>query len=173
MRARPRFTAGLLTVLVLASGAATAAAASNAAWAGRPLSQALDRLRDLGLRLVYGSNVVHPGMFVFAEPLEESPRRILDEILAPHGLLAEETTSGILRIVFAPEGRVEGRVTDADSGSPIAGAEIEVESLASAPPAGTGDSRSAVCLPVATRSRRARRDSRSSAGRSRWKLEVA
>jgi outer membrane receptor protein involved in Fe transport len=132
MRARPRFTAGLLTVLVLASGAATAAAASNAAWAGRPLSQALDRLRDLGLRLVYGSNVVHPGMFVFAEPLEESPRRILDEILAPHGLLAEETTSGILRIVFAPEGRVEGRVTDADSGSPIAGAEIEVESLASA-----------------------------------------
>ena len=41
-------------------------------------------------------------MRVEVEPVSGDPRRILDEVLAPHGLKAEERIGGTLVIVRAP-----------------------------------------------------------------------
>src|SRR5262245_15616767 len=74
--------AALLLVLALAGTAA-------ADWLGRPLTEALRELQSRGLRIVFTSQLVRPEMRVEAEPSSGDPRRILDEILAPHGLRAE------------------------------------------------------------------------------------
>lgn len=88
-----------LTLLLLLSLTGTAAAD----WLGRPLAEALRELQSQGLRIVFTSQLVRPEMRVEAEPVSGDPRRILDEILAPHGLRAEERVGGTLVVVRAPE----------------------------------------------------------------------
>lgn len=121
----PRLAAALL-VLLLAPALARGAAEVASEWAGRPLTEALEVLRGEGLRLLYGSNVVRSSMHVATEPEATTPREILDEVLAPHGLAAEEAAGGILRVVPAPPGALAGDVRAADGGTPVAGATIEV-----------------------------------------------
>jgi hypothetical protein len=89
-----------LTFLLVLSIAGTA----GAAWLGRPLTEALRDLQSQGLRIVFTSQLVRPEMRVEAEPAAKDPRRVLDEILAPHGLRAEERVGGILVVVRAPAG---------------------------------------------------------------------
>lgn len=92
------FAATLLLVLLLP-------AAGRADWRGRPLAGALRELQAQGLRIVFTSQLVRPEMQVEAEPVSGDPRRILDEILAPHGLRAEERVGGTLVVVRAPAER--------------------------------------------------------------------
>ena len=96
--------APFLTVLLLLGSLAQAPLllAAEARYAGRSLEEALLDLRARGLRLVFTSNVVRPEMRVEAEPAAAEPRRVLDEILAPHGLAAREAPNGIVVVVRRP-----------------------------------------------------------------------
>ena len=78
---------------------ALAAPAVAADYQGRPLSEALLSLQRQGLTIVFTSELVRPEMKVAAEPASREPRRILDEILAPHGLAVEEGPGGVLVVV--------------------------------------------------------------------------
>ena len=71
--------------------------------AGQPLSQALERLRERGLPLLYSSRLVSSEMRVEREPAGESLREQLDELLAPHGLEARPTGSRWLVVVRVGE----------------------------------------------------------------------
>ena len=96
MREAPKsFALAFLLVLSIVGTA-------GADWLGRPLTDALSELQSQGLRIVFTSQLVRPEMRVEAEPVSGDPRRILDEILAPHGLRAEERIGGTLVIVRAP-----------------------------------------------------------------------
>ncbi len=67
--------------------------------AGMPLTDALLLLEKRGLKLVFSSQVVRPGMTVRSAPVSADPRSMLDEVLAPHGLSVEEGPAGILIVV--------------------------------------------------------------------------
>jgi hypothetical protein len=66
------------------------------------LAAALARLERQGLRLVYTSELVRPELRVTAEPRSREPRAVLDELLAFHGLVAEERAGGLLVVLAAP-----------------------------------------------------------------------
>lgn len=70
-------------------------------FAGLSLTKALRELESEGLALVYSSDLVRPDMRVSTEPAATAPRAILDELLAPHGLLALDGPRGRLLIVQA------------------------------------------------------------------------
>ena len=99
-------------------------------YAGRPLVEVIEQLRATGLKILYSSAVVGPDLRVAAEPAATEPRRILDEILAPLGLLAQEGPEGALLIVPAapPEPRLTltGRVLSTSRGAPVVGAFVHV-----------------------------------------------
>lgn len=67
--------------------------------AGMPLTEALLVLQARGLKLVFSSRVVSPDMKVASTPVATDLRPILDEILAPHGLVVEEQQGGSLVVV--------------------------------------------------------------------------
>ena len=69
---------------------------------GRPLSAALDDLREHGLRLIYSSDLVRPDMIVANDPAAGSPRSVLDQLLEPFGLRAQDGPRGSLLVVRAP-----------------------------------------------------------------------
>lgn len=105
--------------------------ALGAGYAGRSLAEALLSLQQEGLALVFTSELVRPEMRVLAEPAAREPRRILEEILAPHGLRAQEVVGGILVIVAKPgesprKASIEGTVSDLVSGKGLADAVVRV-----------------------------------------------
>jgi hypothetical protein len=57
-------------------------------YAGRSLADVLRDLQSLGLKVVFSSELVRPDMRVATEPASTTPRKILDEVLEPHGLRA-------------------------------------------------------------------------------------
>jgi hypothetical protein len=67
--------------------------------AGRPLTEALRLLQDRGLPIVFASSIVRPDLRVRVEPRATAPRLQLDEILAPHGLVAREGPGGAIQVV--------------------------------------------------------------------------
>jgi len=69
----------LLAILLVAAQAA-------ASYAGKPLGDVLRDLQRRGLNVVFSSELVKPDMRVAAEPKATTTRKILDEVLAPHGL---------------------------------------------------------------------------------------
>ncbi len=108
---RSRLAARLLLCFVALSGGAArpsvagpdhpgaGATLPSVRFSGRSLEEALLALRALGLRIVFASNVVTAAMNVNTEPVASAPRALLDELLAPHRLLAREGPSGTLVIV--------------------------------------------------------------------------
>ena len=74
--------------------------------AGMPLTEALLELQARGLKLVWSSAVVRPEMRVASAPQGDDLRSLLDQLLAPHGLAAEEAPGGSL--VIAPAGPAGG-----------------------------------------------------------------
>lgn len=102
------------------------------------LGHALRVLEARGLRLVFSDRVVRPGMRLESEPVVSSPRRMLEEILRPHGLEAREGPGGVLVIVPAPRperpapepvGELdEGGVAADPGGLPTTSEAIEVRS---------------------------------------------
>ena len=69
---------------------------------GMRLDDAISLLQRQGLTIVYSSALVKPEMHVEREPRSTTPRGVLDEILAPHGLRAIDGRQGELLIVAAP-----------------------------------------------------------------------
>ena len=68
---------------------------------GRTLAEALQILQRVGLRIVFTSTLVSPGLRVETEPRAPSARQQLDEMLQPHGLRAVEGPAGLLQVVRA------------------------------------------------------------------------
>jgi hypothetical protein len=89
----------LLAILLVGAQAA-------ASYAGKPLGDVLRDLQRRGLNVVFSSELVKPGMTVAAEPKATAPRRILDEVLAPHGLAVRggpRESFVVVRATRAPE----------------------------------------------------------------------
>ncbi len=63
------------------------------------MTEALLALRARGLKIVFTSEVVQPGMTVAHEPVARQPRRILDELLVPHGLEARNGPGDTIVVV--------------------------------------------------------------------------
>jgi len=98
-----------LIVLVLFAWVATGlpASGSRQKYAGRPLGDVLRELQAAGLNIVFSSEIVRPMMNVLAEPKAVLPRKILDEILRPHGLRVRSGPGGALLVVPAAAPRQE------------------------------------------------------------------
>jgi len=96
--------------------------------AHRPLSEALDRLRDAGLDLVYTTRLVRPEMRVGDAPTAREPERLLAQLLRPHGLDVRPGTGGRWVVVTATatpaDVRLVGRVISLSDGRPLPGATI-------------------------------------------------
>lgn len=69
--------------------------------AGRPLSEVLRELSAGELKLVFTTSVVRPEMLVATEPQATTPRELLEELLAPHGLAVQGGPDGVLVVVPA------------------------------------------------------------------------
>jgi outer membrane receptor protein involved in Fe transport len=89
----------LILLLLGGAGVTPALARARPPRAGQPLAEALEGLRQEGLRLVYSSDLVRPEMQVQADPASRAPRDIALEILAPHGLTLREGPAGTLLVV--------------------------------------------------------------------------
>ena len=74
--------------------AAPVVAPTAARYAGRSLRDVLDELASLGLKLFFTDEFVKPEMRVASEPTSKDPRKILDEVLQPHGLRANDGPKG-------------------------------------------------------------------------------
>jgi outer membrane receptor protein involved in Fe transport len=86
-------------------------------YAGRPLSEVLRELADLGLRIVYSDEIVPPRLKVASEPVAHSGRPLLDELLAPHGLASREVGPGVFAVVSAGPPAVDQKSAAAQPGS--------------------------------------------------------
>jgi len=120
----------LIVCLIPAGWRSPGAAETNPFATGRPLSEAIERIGERGLDVVYSSDLIRPSMRVLAEPIATAPREILDQLLEPHGLEAREGPGGTLLIVrrpdTGPEGGIAGRVVRSADHGPVAAARIEV-----------------------------------------------
>lgn len=97
-----RVACALLAVLCLSTLAVPAAAqGGKGSFRGLTLTAALQRLQAQGVPVFFSNGIVRDSMRVETEPHGGSPREILDEILRPHGLRAEEL-AGRLVVVAAP-----------------------------------------------------------------------
>ncbi|HYN21151.1 MAG TPA: TonB-dependent receptor [Thermoanaerobaculia bacterium] len=112
-------SAFLSALLLLASVAQLSAETQAPRYAGRSLEDALLVLQSRGLRIVFTSNVVRPEMRVEAEPSATERRRILEELLAPHGLSAQDGPNGIVVVVPRPPQEVLPLAGAADPSLPL------------------------------------------------------
>lgn len=80
-------------------------------YAGRPLSDVLRELADLGLRIVYSDETVPPRLTVVSEPTARSGPALLEQLLAPHRLAAREVGPGVFAVVAMPAAAVEQSAT--------------------------------------------------------------
>lgn len=121
-----RTACALLAVLGLLFLAAPVAARQP--FRGLSLTEALQRLQAQGLPVFFSSGVVRGSMRVETEPKGNSPREILNELLRPHGLRAEEL-AGRLVVIAAPPPPPEngGRMTEGPAPIPIPVVRDEVD----------------------------------------------
>ena len=94
---RPRLWVAALLLSAVSTGAQAAQQVQ-----GQPLIDALRALQAKGLRIVFSSATVTEDLRVQIEPRSTRARRQLDELLAPHGLVARDGPGGTIRL-FAPE----------------------------------------------------------------------
>ena len=107
-----RSVAALVLGLFIAAGApAYGQEGGTARFEGRRLADALKDLEGRGLRIIYSSEAVRPEMRVTTEPRATALRRILDELLSPHGLLARDGPGGSLLVVKDPRARLKRTAT--------------------------------------------------------------
>jgi hypothetical protein len=118
-------------ILVQLRAAACVAASLWSAWAvagapysGRPLAEVLQDLGEQGLHLVYSSETVPASLQVTREPSGTTPRAILDEVLAPHGLRARRAGGDTYAIV-----RAKSPVPAPPSGRPDSGVAAPLEEI--------------------------------------------
>lgn len=101
---RQRVLLFVLLLAFLASGAG-AQVMRRPAFAGLTLDEGVRLLQARGLTIVYSNALVRPSMRIEREPLSDDPRRILEEILAPHGLRVRKGPRGQLIVVPAPRAK--------------------------------------------------------------------
>jgi hypothetical protein len=134
---RPTRFAYLLSLLVgltLAAGAVLAQVPPEAptardsrmpSFAGRPLAEALQELDRQGLDILFTSLMVTPEMRVVEEPQGDSPREILDSLLAPFDLEAQAGPRRTLVVVArAHFSEVRGEVREVKTGIPLPGVQV-------------------------------------------------
>jgi Ca-activated chloride channel family protein len=91
-------------------------------YAGRSLADVLRDLQSRGLKVVFSSELVRPEMRVTSEPASTTPRKILDEVLEPHGLRAVAGPKDTWLVVRAPQNQkaaVEGVARAEESGAAV------------------------------------------------------
>ncbi len=99
---------GVRTALAVAVGVLGLVAAGGAIEApeepphflGRSLEDALAEMQQRGLGVIYSSDLVKPEMRVRDEPSATSLHRMLDQLLAPHGLRAQVGPRGAVLVVL-------------------------------------------------------------------------
>lgn len=130
-------------VWVITCASAAAQTETAASFKGRLVSEVLNEFRRQGLNLVFSDALVPPSIRVTQEPRETTPRGIVTEILAPHGLALREAGRGLLLVVrshenaviqeqstpSAPleEGWIEGIVLDQATQRPVPSAVVLVD----------------------------------------------
>ncbi len=92
----------LLCAFLAATGAHQANAQGHQRFVGRSLAEALADLQADGLKIVFSTAVVTPSMVVVREPTAADLRGVLDQLLEPHGLRAEDGPGGTIVVVVAP-----------------------------------------------------------------------
>lgn len=103
-----RLFAATVIVAMLCMGAVVHGQPDRPAqYEGQSLAKVLADLQVRGLRIIFSSEVVRPEMRVAAEPRRASLRQILDEILEPHGLIAQDGPGGSVLVVRNPRVRIE------------------------------------------------------------------
>lgn len=75
----------------------------------RSLVEALAELQARGLKIIFSSEVVRADMRVEVEPRAIPLRRALDELLLPHGLIAQDGPGGRVLVVKNPRVRIESK----------------------------------------------------------------
>lgn len=101
-----RLFVSVVMAALLASTGEAGQQAPSTPWTTLRLDQALAELQRRGLRLIFSSEVVRPEMRVRTEPVPASARRMLDDLLAPHGLIAREGPGGTVLVVKNPRARI-------------------------------------------------------------------
>ena len=155
----------------LALAAAHGVLAEQAApprYAGRSLVDALADLRRAGLPLVYSSELVTVDLRV-AEPSAKSPRAILEELLAVHGLAVQAGRNTLLVVAVKP--RVQLPNATHTTATPPPGTRATCSSRGDAPRTARGD----CCVPADVRSalHQRRRERTLRAGRNGRSAEKA
>ena len=117
VRVLRRVLATLVGILLLAGAPASGQGMGAVRPPEQPLSQALVDLQQRGLRIIFSSEVVKSHMVVRDRPSATSPRRILDELLAEHGLIARRGPGDTLLVVRNPRARPDRRTTEAMAGA--------------------------------------------------------
>ena len=132
----------LVCALMLAADAAQAnQSAVRPKYLGRPLADVLSELHEARLNIVFSSELVTSEMRVVSEPKSRAPRKILDEVLRPHGLEIRSGPNGSLLVVRSRRpvtqtsarpgatGSIAGRVVDARTAAPLPGVVIAVRDV--------------------------------------------
>ncbi|MCP4898116.1 MAG: TonB-dependent receptor, partial [bacterium] len=92
--------------------------------------EVIDQFRADGLNIFYSSELVTEDLVVVAQPTSVDQARMLDEILAPHGLTTRPGPEGsfiVVRMSAGPRvGILRGQVVSAADGSPLSGASIHL-----------------------------------------------
>jgi hypothetical protein len=130
----------LLIAVAVVMCAMPVAAQTAARYAGRSLADVLRDLQSLGLNVVFSSELVRPEMRVASEPKSTAPRKILDEVLEPHGLRAAAGPKGTWLVVRARRktaapaapaivktGIIHGAIVDKRTGAPLPGVTVTIQ----------------------------------------------
>jgi Ca-activated chloride channel family protein len=97
---RAQRAAALVFLLLAGSFLPVAAQEAGPRYLGTPLAEALADLQERGLSVIFSSDLVRPGMRVRSEPTATSLHRVLDQLLAPHGLKAQVGPRGTVLVVL-------------------------------------------------------------------------
>jgi hypothetical protein len=136
----------VLAFVLFTTASAGAQSVTPDSFKGRRVSDILTEFRTQGLNLVFSDALVPLSLRVTHEPRGTTPRDILIEILASHGLSIREEARGALLVVKGggdtapqelpppptvpaplPNGWIEGRVVDQATQRPVASAVVLVD----------------------------------------------
>jgi hypothetical protein len=133
----------VLALALSTTASAGAQSATPGSFKGRRVSDVLTEFRAQGLNLIFSDALVPPSLRVTQEPSGITPRDIVTEILAAHGLSIREEARGALLVVkggggTAPQkpstplappenGWIEGIVLDQATQRPVASAVVLVD----------------------------------------------
>jgi outer membrane receptor protein involved in Fe transport len=114
-RRRVRAHRVLFVGLCVALAVITNAAGATEHYAGRPLVDVIEELRQGGLRLIYNTQLVPTSLRVAREPATADPVGMLEAMLQPHGLGLSRVGEGVYAVVALPKHDVPQAPATAES----------------------------------------------------------